>query len=124
MTRGLFRLWVVLSVIWVGALGALMYVMPGPSRPKECLTATSLAECLETIHRAGKRSNLDADRSSKVDEDILDELSGKFTYVDEKLFASPPYVSIASLLLLPPAILFAIGVAVIWVLRGFATALR
>jgi hypothetical protein len=125
MTRGLFRLWVVLSAIWVAASGGLLYVIPGPSKPKECLTANSLAECSEMIHRAGRTSNLDArDTPLKVDDAILDALSGRVTYVDKRAFDTPPYVGIAGFLLLPPAILLAFGVTFIWVVRGFATALR
>jgi hypothetical protein len=106
--RAIFRLWVVISALWVtgtGLLGLWMIALVEPSpRPMECAAIADVNVCAAILRKAGK-----------------DELQA---YLVSSAFpdTSNARRNIALLVFLPPAILFVVGFILIsslaWILRG------
>jgi hypothetical protein len=106
VARGLFRLWLVLSVLWIGGVAVETWrhfpfdllLTPGKAPPGEFDPDTFLARDLP---------DFDASNPSK-----------QYVLVREKERRSAIWH--ASLLaFLPPAFLLALGSAVVWAFRGF-----
>ncbi len=152
--RGLFRLWIAASIVWlVGAgailqegvrrnVSALLSDVPQPGSEREELTLSereelTLSEREElTLRRKLKQGGLspkqESDIRRRLDPGWIDfaaelrkspaELAEEKRQEDRarQVRAAPGQLMIsASLLLLPPILLFALGWAGLWIMRGF-----
>ena len=56
--RGLFRLWLVLSCIWIAAIGLIFWSVSSSNfsggKPSECVAAKTAEECAKILEKAGK----------------------------------------------------------------------
>ena len=144
--RGLFRLWIAASIVWlVGAgailqegvrrnVSALLSDVPQPGSEREELTLSEREEL--TLRRKLKQGGLspkqESDIRRRLDPGWIDfaaelrkspaELAEEKRQEDRarQVRAAPGQLMIsASLLLLPPILLFALGWAGLWIMRGF-----
>ena len=115
VARGLFRLWLVLSVLWIGAVGIVVWheknwmfkpdgliLVPG-STADICSTAKDEQQCFDLLRAAGKNpytalDELDRDRSEQRRKTIQ---------------------FVSTVALVPPAFVLALGSALLWAVRGF-----
>jgi hypothetical protein len=104
IARGLFRLWLVLSVLWIGGVAVMTW-----SRPPVYDFDWVLPSELPSIEEANKRLN------EPFDPDLY--LREKR---DEERRAAIKAIWHASLIaFLPPAFVLALGSALVWAFRGF-----
>src|SRR5262245_60494232 len=55
VARGLFRLWLLLTVLWIAVLGLLLWhEWPQPYPPLECEGVGTISECMDRLEKAGK----------------------------------------------------------------------
>src|SRR5262245_17102511 len=70
IARGLFRLWLVLSVLWIGWVGLLFWNTWPEGPPLECVGVGTSSECMDKLLKAGKNPfapfNCDDDGSSAL----------------------------------------------------------
>jgi hypothetical protein len=99
VARGLFRLWLVLSVLWIGGVGVVMW-------------RTFPEKYVSPVQQGQGEGQPAKPRSDEFDPD--EYLA--FKAAEERRSA----IFHASLLaFLPPAFLFALGSALVWAFRGF-----
>jgi hypothetical protein len=104
VARGLFRLWLILSVLWVGGVGYVTW-----SKPPVYDFDWVLPSELPSIEELNKRLN------EPFDPDLY--LREK---KDEQRRAAIKAIWLASAIaFVPPAFVLALGSALIWALRGF-----
>jgi hypothetical protein len=125
--RGLFRAWIGLSLIWACLLGVIFFSDAQKYfQPIRLTVAGSNFEFPGTTSRSTvkaalvsflAREKLNGSRlPTKMDpEQDATEISQKFTGKDFPEFA----VQTSALLVLPPAILFALGALLLWIGAGF-----
>src|ERR1700730_10644621 len=112
MARGLFRLWLVLSLVWVVVAGAMMWPtwqLPPSERvvhPAEC-NKRAPNDCLLSMLKAGAQGKL-------VVEKIPRSPSEQRQHVIDSIYVLVVFT------LIPPAVLLLIGSAFLWAFRGFA----
>jgi hypothetical protein len=129
VSRGLFRLWVVVSLVWIVSVTFLKWpqladIGPGEVRMHAdlqsaiaiCAKAKTQKECSDLLAAAGK---------DKFDAVLLDRgangwsISG-FDPVEYNQFKRRiAFQSGGILALAPPALIFLIGSALVWAFRGF-----
>jgi hypothetical protein len=103
VARGLFRMWLVLSVLWIGGVGYVTW-----SRAPVYDFDWVMPSELPTIEEANKRSKpFDPDWWLRERRD------------EERRAAIKAIWHAGLLALLPPAFLLALGSALVWAFRGF-----
>jgi hypothetical protein len=120
VARGLFRLWLVLSVLWIGGVGVVTWrtfpvddwFVPDPIVPGStadiCSTAKNAEQCSDLLRAAGKNPfdaydlNWDGHGSSWIDKERREAIQ---------------FASIVALV--PPTSMLALGSALVWAFRGF-----
>jgi hypothetical protein len=119
VARGLFRLWLVLSVLWIGGVAAVTWgtfpvddwsqfpIVPG-STADICSTAKDAEQCSDLLRTAGKNP-FDA-------YDLNWDRHGPSWIGKERRKAIQFAIVVA---LVPPAFVLALGSALIWAFRGF-----
>jgi len=95
VARGLFRLWLILSVLWIGGVGVVTWQTFPPEIPE----------------RLPYLCELNKDCS------WLDRVKHQLVFRDEDQRAA--LQSAILLALVPPALVLAFGSALIWAFRGF-----
>jgi hypothetical protein len=111
LARGLFRLWLVLSVLWIGAVGVVTWqTLPEPELPSICdLPANERSADFDCSWFAGVKRYWSM---------ILDPKAPSWAVGPER-----EAIRFATLLaLLPPIFVFALGWALGWALRGWRPA--
>jgi hypothetical protein len=99
VARGLFRLWLVLSVLWVGGVGVVTWrTLPENELPSMCDLPAN-------------------ERPEDFDCSWLQRVKDQVVFMDKKQRAATQ--SGILLALVPPAFLLALGSASIWAIRGF-----
>src|SRR5262249_11624418 len=99
VARGLFRLWLILSVLWIGGGGGVIWrAFPGEEVPPLC----------------GLPAN---ERPEDCDCSLLAWVKEHTVYMDKKQRAAAE--SGMLLALVPPAFVLALGSALVWAVRGF-----
>ena len=126
IARGLFRLWIVLSVLWIGCVGAItwgQYVYYEPlfkaSGDHSSLTSTFVIcekaktdkECFNFLAAAGKNP-FDAYDLKWGDTGLPGDADVKFGGIAWEQLP-------VALALVPPAFVLVIGSAFVWAFRGF-----
>ena len=107
IARGLFRLWLVLSVLWIGGVGVVTWrTFPVSELPSYCDLPAN-------------------ERSEDVDCSWLGRVKSYLEHLDPRI----PYWAFGPereatwfailLALAPPAFVLALGKALVWALRGF-----
>jgi hypothetical protein len=99
IARGLFRLWLVLSVLWIGAVGVVTWrtwETPPWSLPSIC-----------DVPANERSEDWDCSWFARVEAEFMDE--------DQRA----RWATAILLALLPPAFVLALGSALVWALRGF-----
>jgi len=102
VARGLFRLWLVLSVLWIGGVGVVTW-RTFPVIP-EWATLPSICEIPAN------------ERSEDWDCSWLQRVKAQVVMDKEQRAAIQSAVVLA---LVPPAFLLALGSALVWAFRGF-----
>jgi hypothetical protein len=97
--RGLFRLWLVLSVLWIGGVGVVMWqTFPESELPSMCDLPAN-------------------ERPKEYDCSWLARVKDEVVYMEwEQRAAVQSGILLA---LAPPAVLLALGSALVWAFRGF-----
>ena len=113
MERGLFRLWVVASALWIAATaGVLLFIGPAEhpyiAPPAECASARDANECFEILLKEGRKNPFEA----------TGQIGAEPTYGPAPAPRNQ-YAWFASIILAPPTTFFALGWALIWIFRGF-----
>jgi hypothetical protein len=105
VARGLFRLWLVLSVLWIGGVGVVTWwTFPNKSNPDEFFAKRNPPSSLPR--------KFDPDEFlSKGDPEYFAQV------VAEEQRATIQFASV--LALVPPIFLLALGSALVWAFRGF-----
>jgi hypothetical protein len=99
VARGLFRLWLVLSVLWIGGVGVVIWrTFPEEELPSICDLPAN-------------------ERSEDWDCSWLAWVKEHTVYMEKKQRAAAE--SGMLLALIPPAFLLALGSALVWAVRGF-----
>jgi hypothetical protein len=108
VARGLFRLWLVLSVLWIGGVGVMTWrTLPESELPSFCDLPAN-------------------ERSEEIDCSWLARVKRHLEFLDPRLpsWAMGPEreaVWFATLLaLIPPAFVLALGSALVWAFKGFS----
>jgi hypothetical protein len=106
--RGLFRLWIVLSVCWIVAVGAFTWVM---------LPADDWVPVSESpTDQAGSQNNNTADDKFEPSKPTFDPSKPFYVPVSE---TAELFKKAAVLALVPPTIILALGAALAWTINGF-----
>jgi hypothetical protein len=137
VARGLFRLWLVLSVLWIGAVGIVTWkrfpvddwrisdppAKAGSSVPLStieiCSTAKNDEQCFDMLAAAG-RNPFDAydlnwdDLSSRSTEDLI---RAHRRLIDKDRREAIQFASLVAIV--PPAFVLALGSALVWAFKGF-----
>jgi hypothetical protein len=115
IARGLFRLWLVLSVLWIGAVGTVTWwTVPSVLDPDAYLRPADPPFDPDAYLR-GLRGD---PQPPVTDPDLLRRLeSGKDDLWVAKARAAIRFAAV--LALAPPAVVLAFGSALIWAFRGF-----
>jgi hypothetical protein len=99
VARGLFRLWLVLSVLWIGGMGVVTWrTLPEKELPSMCDVPAN-------------------ERPEGFDCSWLQQVKEEVVFMDKKRRAATQ--SGILLALVPPTWVLAFGSALIWALRGF-----
>jgi hypothetical protein len=104
-TRGLFRTWIVLTTLWIGAVGYVAlqdhYSGRGLTDEEVGITSQSIAKAMTYDEAMAAKPPFDPTKPYEV--------------------LRPPinYARVLSLALIPPSLLLVLGCAGLWVLRGF-----
>jgi hypothetical protein len=113
--RGLFRIWLVLSCIWVAVVGTMSFWAMssnpnhlGPRPPQECVNAKTAEECFAILEKLGKNPF-----------EAFGTLDNGPIFYGQPDNAANKIFPIARLALLPPALVLIIGAGFAWALRGF-----
>ena len=125
VARGLFRLWLVLSVLWIGAVGIVTWqtfppddwIVPDLSQMSNedllrgyqtadiCSTAKDAQQCADLLRAAGKNP-FDAFH-----------LNWRPPWIDKERCEAIQFASIMALV--PPAFMLILGSALVWAFKGF-----
>jgi hypothetical protein len=99
IARGLFRLWLVVSVLWIGGVGFVTWrTFPENELPSMCDLPAN-------------------ERPKEFDCSWLQRVKDELVYMDKKQRAA--IQSGILLALVPPAFVLALGSALVWAFRGF-----
>ena len=99
VARGLFRLWLVLTVLWIGGVGVVTWrTFPENELPSMCDLAAN-------------------QRPKEFDCSWLQQVKDELVYMDKKQRAA--LQSAILLAFLPPVFVLALGSVLVWVFRGF-----
>jgi len=122
VARGLFRLWLVLSVLWIGAVGIVTWrtfpvddwFVPDPIVPGStadiCSTAKNAEQCSDLLRAGGKNPIAAYDLNLNWDRHGL-------SWIDKERREAIQFASIVALV--PPAFVLALGSALVWAFKGF-----
>jgi hypothetical protein len=102
--RGLFRLWLVLSCIWIAIIGLILWSggsSNNSGKPGECVAAKTAEECANILGKVGK--NRFAAFGTVGNEPVYNDPYDRSNEEQGKI------VAIAGLLFLPPGLLLIIG---------------
>jgi len=115
VTRGLFRLWLVLSALWMASVAVLFLTSEGlPARPRppgQCVAAKSADECAGLLEKAGKNP---FDAYGFVGSEPV---YGGLAAGGEESNEFKRFVGLA---FGPPGLVFLIGGGFVWAFKGFA----
>jgi hypothetical protein len=102
VARGLFRLWLVLSVLWIGGVGVVTW----HTFPFDPVRATLPSYC--DLPANERSENFDCSWLARVTRDLI---------LDKENVAA--FRSAILPALVPPIFVLALGSALMWALRGF-----
>ena len=115
--RGLFRLWLILSVLWIGGVGVVTWLsLPSApfrlqrseARPSQCEGVNNF-ECAAILKQLGRCTGPSQSEWCRLDDEDVG-------LVDHPKRA---WRTVAAIALLPPALVLVIGSALVWAFRGF-----
>jgi hypothetical protein len=123
VAHGLFRLWLLLTVVWVAWVGLLLWNARPEPPPRECKGAVDISECMDRLLQAGNNPfgrNFNCYDGS-TPERGLPSCRTYFATIYEEVSAQrrTHLIFAAWAVLLPPALVFLVGAALIWAFRGF-----
>jgi len=130
--RGLFRIWIAASVVWLVGAGAVMQSgirrdvstlsRHAGEEPLSAAVNKRVYELMEATKQA--KAALDLEAVEAYERDLSELAESLVVNAEERIkrkqrAAQYSLMLSASLLFLPPILLFALGWAGLWILRGF-----